>query len=937
MTMEGQPREEGHGRVLQLDFDAYRMDITSQCQLAKADGSATIPCRDKTQETAKVAAFVDQLVLDLEVTFAQRLTVRPVQGNLVLSGFSASCNIGGVGRFDYLETTFSNKDFVLFYSVSDEGCGCSSGGGSSTLAYAAPCQVDQIGRPIVGITNLCKCQLENVNPTTDYNMWFYTFVHEVTHALAFSPQLFDEYLVQDASCPASSNLPSGWCKYGYTANYMNVIKSVSNVRGQTVNYMVSPKVRAWVRDHYGCNTMLGMELENEGGSGTAGSHWETRLAHNELMTGAIKARPSLSGLTLALFEDSGWYKAEASFADAFLWGKGAGCAFVNDRCVQTSGGSSSVVTGGEAEFCTQAQTTPSLCSHDHRALSYCAASTYTSSLPSTFQYFDDPKKGGGIPLYDYCPVISEFSNGLCSNSANKFGYQYGQIFDTGSICLPSTVVTDASGYSATSVNGRCYKRECATNAESGALELRVYFTDSSDYTPLAKYAACPYEGGTIDPSTFVPELRSSTQIICPPYEEVCFGQCPFQCNDNGNCIDEVCQCYPEFTGQYCQTNVCPGACYGNGNCDLLSGMCACNDGYYGIDCSQKECASDEECGLGGNCPLDVHPSVCECTTGFTGDDCSILDCPGDVNCNGFGSCALATNGSASVVCICDSGHTGVACSEVAVNATEPVSFAYLDACMDDCGSDGTCANAVQSISIPTCFCSDGWGVACENSAPGKVVHVSASFVGFSSDFTEQHQARWRQALGNNFIINPQRVGLLRIRTISSGTSPSFTVDAIVYPNDDSRLSSNGGNPEDPLNRAGDPSSFVEINLAYETVLSENGLECPWKAAPSSCPTADCDCLVSGSVVSAEADEVRLTSSAVPPEEDYKICLPGGVDLCNYKLAGVVLAVICFLSIVYGVRYSYYDQGDHHKSSYENEGGESGDVVNPSAQQRFDTV
>merc|ERR1712166_1317423 len=64
----------------------------------------------------------------------------------------------------------------------------------------------------------------------------------------------------------------------------------------------------------------------------------------------------------------------------------------------------------------------------------------------------------------------------------------------------------------------------------------------------------------------------------------------------------------------------------------------------------------------------------------------------------------------------------------------------------------------------------------------------------------------------------------------------------------------------------------------------------------------------------------LSSAAVPVEEDYKVCLPG-LDLCNYKLAAVVLIVICFLSIVFGVRYSYYasdgykDQPDYDEARF----------------------
>lgn len=49
--------------------------------------------------------------------------------------------------------------------------------------------------------------------------------------------------------------------------------------------IITPNVIAAVKAHYNCfswsNSMPGMELEDFGGSGTAGSHWEKRLVMNE--------------------------------------------------------------------------------------------------------------------------------------------------------------------------------------------------------------------------------------------------------------------------------------------------------------------------------------------------------------------------------------------------------------------------------------------------------------------------------------------------------------------------------------------------------------------------------------------------------------------------------------------------------------------------------
>ena len=44
-----------------------------------------------------------------------------------------------------------------------------------------------------------------------------------------------------------------------------------------VHVMVTPRVREEARKHFGCERLEGAELENQGGDGTALTHWEKRL------------------------------------------------------------------------------------------------------------------------------------------------------------------------------------------------------------------------------------------------------------------------------------------------------------------------------------------------------------------------------------------------------------------------------------------------------------------------------------------------------------------------------------------------------------------------------------------------------------------------------------------------------------------------------------
>lgn len=62
---------------------------------------------------------------------------------------------------------------------------------------------------------------------------------------------------------------------GTTLPLESVVKT--SIEGdRVVKKIVTPKVVEKAREHFGCSTLDGAELEDEGGTGTAGSHWESR-------------------------------------------------------------------------------------------------------------------------------------------------------------------------------------------------------------------------------------------------------------------------------------------------------------------------------------------------------------------------------------------------------------------------------------------------------------------------------------------------------------------------------------------------------------------------------------------------------------------------------------------------------------------------------------
>jgi len=52
--------------------------------------------------------------------------------------------------------------------------------------------------------------------------------------------------------------------------------------------------------------MNGFEIENNGGSGTAGAHWKQRTAADEVMGGYTIFDSRITNLTLGFFQDLGY-------------------------------------------------------------------------------------------------------------------------------------------------------------------------------------------------------------------------------------------------------------------------------------------------------------------------------------------------------------------------------------------------------------------------------------------------------------------------------------------------------------------------------------------------------------------------------------------------------------------------------------------------------
>ncbi|XP_071471349.1 leishmanolysin-like peptidase isoform X2 [Marmota flaviventris] len=325
---------------------------------------------------------------------------------------------GAVGMLD--QEGVRDADFVLYVgALATERCRH-----ENIISYAAYCQQEaKMDRPIAGYANLCPNMI-STQPQEFIGM-LSTVKHEIIHALGFSAGLFAFYHDKDGN-PLTSRFADGLPPFNYSLGLYQwsdkVVRKVErswNIRDNkivrhTVYLLVTPRVVDEARKHFNCPILEGMELENQGGMGTELNHWEKRLLENEAMTGSHTQNRVLSRITLALMEDTGWYKANYSMAEKLDWGRGMGCDFVRKSCkfwIDQQRQKRQVLS----PYCDTLRSNPLqlTCRQDQRAVAVCNLQKFPKPLPPEYQYFDELS---GIPTEDL-PYYEIFKN----YGAEKYG------------------------------------------------------------------------------------------------------------------------------------------------------------------------------------------------------------------------------------------------------------------------------------------------------------------------------------------------------------------------------------------------------------------------------------------------------------------------------------------------------------------------------------
>ena len=260
-----------------------------------------------------------------------------------------------------------------------------------------------------------------------------------------------------------------------------------------------------IRDQYGCNNAPGMLLEAGGGQGTSNSHWSYKTAYNEFMTaGVLISNPTISYLTLALLEETGWYKSISKTYGQFMnWGFKKGCSMLDpNNCTSN-------------QYCHNQLVKK--CDYDQTALGYCKNQTLTNCLFVKFysNYMcSDPN------------FASKSLNKLVIGTTGEEGGQYSRCFDSSLV---------QQGSPPTKYPFRCYTTVCSPSGRTLTVKVGK------------KYALCMFPGQNITVSGY------SGYLICPSsFSRTCaIKRCPEECNGNGVCLGGKCLCSSSYSGEAC--------------------------------------------------------------------------------------------------------------------------------------------------------------------------------------------------------------------------------------------------------------------------------------------------------------------------------------------------------------------------------------------------
>jgi len=296
-----------------------------------------------------------------------------------------------------------------------------------------------------------------------------TIIHEINHILAFDIFLFD-YFKSGASPIYEKQL---------------VAESQENILYFQIKI---PQIIEYSKNFFDCPTIESLPMEDEGSISSRNSHFDKRIAGNEMMTAQREGRQVMSMFTLIFLASTGWYDVDFSFAEYFVYGRKKGCPIQKI----TEDKSLSVYSSSDKNKCSDL----------FMGKTECVRTVFNSNQPQQ------------IPLRKY----------RCSNTQNFVQTSPFEVQSSISRCFETEFDNENSA--------GCYPVICTGDVPSVLVEDKVYVCKDAIDVIIHK-------GLTLKCSNFD---RVCKKPIC---ENDCNGN--GVCLENATC-----KCFTFFTGSSCQ-------------------------------------------------------------------------------------------------------------------------------------------------------------------------------------------------------------------------------------------------------------------------------------------------------------------------------------------------------------------------------------------------
>eukprot|EP01062_Namystynia_karyoxenos_P017399 TRINITY_DN16398_c1_g1_i1.p1 TRINITY_DN16398_c1_g1~~TRINITY_DN16398_c1_g1_i1.p1 ORF type:complete len:3421 (+),score=748.10 TRINITY_DN16398_c1_g1_i1:92-10354(+) len=549
-------------------------------------------------------------------------------------------------------------DLVLFVTAAPD----------TDAAWSFTCQVAADMRPTVVVLNVAPNRIPAAQrlPRGDAQLRA-RILQALFHALGLHTALWP-----------------GWAQARVNATKASRSCIINAASCRNITLLVTPAATRWLQQVQfrcegnplgGSGTTDGAELEDAMITPpVALPYWEKRIFRGEVMTmlpdlayAQAEDVPVVSGLTLAAFEDTGWYQVNHKMAQVLRWGRLQRCEFATHDCGEWPQRYRLVPSSPPGPQQLQ-------CSADFLSLASSSIVTWPQrELPARFRWLGAlrPLDGGRDRLMDFCPVLQPTAHSClqampADPDCQNLPCRNFDVRGVSSRCVMSTLrykVLQSTATSATvPARGTCLPTECQRSAAGYVLGLWI----------AGRRYDCAKKGESVGPSRLsgAGALNPSNftllgVVTCPDPREVCeeagpeaaqeacdpFDDCGARgwCTASGKCecfaphtlpgpdpsrphvgsrgfyAGSRCErCFPGYWGwPRCASKACPRSaatglmCHSRGDCDGVTGECRCWD--------------DDKRGHWGG------PSCADCRAGWVGGSCRILACRSDGDC-GRGTC-----------------------------------------------------------------------------------------------------------------------------------------------------------------------------------------------------------------------------------------------------------------------------------------------------------